>query len=293
MGHIERSTALAREMAKAGFETRFFLVADEMGQLEAAARGIRHAPASSHTAARAVVIDAVTVAAADARWIARFARRILISPVCDRADLATHVLVRSAPKILRESLPAEALLIEDPAFAFVTSGELSVRALDFEHLTVGICLSGGDPGGDLDPLLHAVAETSRVRDIRVLSHRRPNALAQGTPRPIWQARDPSPWTFMKDVNLFIGGEGIMLAEAAAQGIPAISLIQTDRESRNRHLVEANCTREINRSPLDVRALQTLLADRASLAAMHRAARQVALHGSAAAMGRRACAILTS
>lgn len=291
IGHLERSTVLARELARAGLQAQFRLVADALGRDEAAARKI-HDAAPGRKGGRAVVIDAVTIPASDARWISRFDKRILISPVCDRADLATHVLVRRAPEKLRSALSAGALLIEDPTFAFVTSSHLSPRALDFERLTVGICLSGSREGPDLPLLVHAVAKIPTVSAIHVLSRARPPSLPQGAPRLVWQTPDRAPWTFLADVNVFIGGQGLMLAEAAAQGLPVISLAQPDRDSRNRDLVELRCVTEIRRSPLDEAALQKLLADRAALMAMHQAAFKNLPRNCAGAMAERLHSILT-
>ncbi len=261
---------MIRGLAEKGISARVRLDADTLGQEEAAALGLG-GDSFFHSGPGPVVIDAVSIPDAAATWLADFSLRILISPVCDRADLATHALVREAPEKLRGDLPDQSELVTDLAFGFITARGLRAQPRDYASLTLGICLSGGDDRFDLNGLLGELSWVRGLDEIRLLDRRIPEVLPDYGPKLMHTQSTRRPWVFLGPANVFLGGEGVMLAEAVAQGIPAFSLSATSDGGKNTALVDTGSVKLIPRAPFEPASLISMLSDRRSLEEMHKSA----------------------
>jgi hypothetical protein len=273
MGHLARSAALIRAFDARDLNNRVVLRVDDQGRLLARDKGLaaRETDFLHGTPAPAcIVIDAVTVPNADALALSQSPRRILISPVCDRADLATHALLRSAPEGLRHRLASDCVLTEDDRFTYATAAGLARRALDHEsRLVVGICLSGGAGQPEIGALLHAARTALGVEAVHVIHPETPDTGGAG-PAVHHRAFCNDPWGFLASVNVFVGGDGVMIAEAVAQGLPCLSITRPGAPTKNRGLVDAGCIEVCHRDAAPT-ALTALLSNRARLAGMHRSA----------------------
>lgn len=293
LGHLYRSAALARGLSRAGIQTRFCLDADALGFQQARALGLDIEVDEQGEQADAAIMDAVTVPGTLARRVAQFPQRILISPVCDRADLATHALVRSASTELRDALPETSTLVVDPAFGFVTAEGLEAFPLDFGELTIGVCLSGGDDPFDLDKLIHNLSSVAGVSEIRVLSHQAPALKPERGPRVVHSHSTPAPWQFLSSANVFVGGEGVMISEAVAQGLPTFSLCRGQYTFKNQSLVDTGCVELISRDEKGIAQLVTSLGDPDRLTTMHHSALAAFPPGSSGALADSITTILTN
>ncbi|MBK1634228.1 hypothetical protein CKO19_00565 [Rhodovulum adriaticum] len=270
MGHLARSAAVLETLCAQGHDARVWLRADEQGHALARMRGLPLVE-TPHAAGACVVIDAMSVPEADAALLARFDRRILISPVCDRADIATDVLVRSVSDRLRAQLAPGCRVTCDPRFAYATAAGLTPRKMGYDGpLSVGICLSGGAGQQPVDGLVRAAAGVAGVTDIFVIAPERPQPGEAG-PALHWQAFSNDAWDFFAGCNVFVGGDGLMIAEAVAQGLPCLSITRPEALFKNRAFIEAGCIECCFHGDMPETALAAWLSNRPGLAEMHRAA----------------------
>lgn len=269
IGHLARSTAVFEGLAKRGIDAEVHLDADPSGRTIATSKGL--IPRRLPRPPAAIIIDATNLAPSVRSRVAELSPRILISPVFEHPEVATHVLVRDANGPLRDGLAESAELVTDPDFAFVTATGLRPAHHEYDRLIVGICLSGGVASHDVENLIGVVASCERVKEVRVIDRQMPNA-TRAVQTPITHVPTTSqPWDFFHGVNLFVGGDGIMVAEAIAQAIPTISLTSDERHWKNDSLVASGAVERIRRAPLDTARLQHLLESPERLCAMHASA----------------------
>jgi len=273
MGHLARSAALIGSLEALGIESLAVLRVDEQARALAHNKGLtaRETELQDDTPAAArIVIDAVHVPDEDASNLMKSPQRILISPVCDRADIATHALLRSVPEGLRNRLSPDCLLYHDDRFAYATAAGLSPRVIDHNgRLVVGICLSGGSHQPALGALLSATLAAPGVEAVYIIHPRAPETI--GSDAAVYHKFFcDEPWTFLAPINVFVGGDGVMIAEAVAQALPCLSVTRSGAPAKNRALVEAGCVEACSYDDAPA-AMAALLSDRPRLAGMHRAA----------------------
>jgi len=132
-------------------------------------------------------------------------------------------------------------------------------------------LSGFDDQGDLEQIIYAIARAPDVSEICIIQRHRPK-LATNTRTKIIHTTDRrSPWEFFKNINIFIGGDGVMISEAIAQGIPSVSLTSPERTSKNHWLIKSGALQVLLRNPFDASKLTKILSDKKGLEKMHDAA----------------------
>ena len=232
MGHLMRAHAVRNTLAELGVPSILFLDADAEAKERAKSMGLIPLTSLPLDAAGALIIDAVSIPQDTAISLAHMCPRILISPVFEQAGLATHVLVRDCPVKLHTALQRHVLLEVDPAFAFVTASGLTPRSLDYSKLRIGVCLSGGFDPHFLEELLRVIAIEPGVSEIQVIARRAPELDQNLSVNVSYLQQTDKPWRLFERINVFIGGDGIMLAEAIAQGIPAISFSTQSGAAKN-------------------------------------------------------------
>lgn len=270
MGHLARCSALVSALETRGFCCNVILRVDEQGRSFARDRGLtKHEISfgSLSASGRAVIIDAVNIPEQDSYHLLESDERILISPVCDAAEIATAVFVRAISEEMRSSLAADCLLVEDPQFAYATASGSTLRELNYQDgIVVGVCLSGGKD----QPAVAGIIDTARlapdVLEVYAITPPRTRQLNDGSPVNYLGFAD-DPWSALGSVNVFVGGDGVMIAEAVSQGLPCISVITPGFAQKNRRLVEAGCVKICTYQDARV-ALAMLLRDKKRLAFMH-------------------------
>lgn len=266
MGHLARSAALISGLKKQRHDCELFLDADISGYEVARSKGL-NSLISLPSAPKAVIIDALQIEDKMASALRRYFPRILISPVCNRADLATHVLVRAAPPALLEKINPNAELIVNQDFTFATANGLTRKKHTYDRLSVGICLSS-DGAQMLQSLLSVISGTSKVVEVRIIGKYTDYLIESETLSFTCISPNPHPWRFLDGINLFIGSDGLMIAEAIAQAIPVISLTTSERNEKNRFLQTAGAMKTFSRGSLDIHGLAGLLTDSKALSDMH-------------------------
>lgn len=273
MGHLTRSAALIGALDERGVGSRCALRLDEQGRELAYRKGLTGRETdlqSARLAARRIVIDAVNIPDVDAQNMVPSRQRILISPVCNRAEIATHALLRFAPVDLIDSLAADCFLNCDYRFAYATAAALPARDLQLDcQLVVGICLSGGAAQPEIGALVRAALSTPGVKALYVIHPESPTR--NGSDRRVFHRTFcDDPWEFLAHINVFVGGDGVMVGEAVAQGLPCLSIARPETPHKNRWLVDAGCI-DVCFEDMAPSALSALLSDRGRLESMHSAA----------------------
>ena len=273
MGHIARSASLIDVLEAQGHSCQVVLRTDAEGHTFAKHRGltVKEIELTDFLEPEAsVVLDAIAIPHMDAALLSRMRRRILISPVCNRADIATAVLVRFAPKKLLNQTSDCCTIIQDERFANVTTADLVAKSLSYEDLTIGVCLSAGSAQKDIDELVKAAAIAPRVNEVRVIHPEAPR-VEQAQKTILHRAFCHDPWSFLSSVNVFVGGDGVMIAEAVAQGLPCLSVNRPESPNKNQFLADVGCIRVCTYDEAPG-AVAAMVSDRSGLAAMHQAAR---------------------
>ncbi|WP_143592434.1 hypothetical protein [Thioalkalivibrio versutus] len=275
MGHLARTSSVIKTLSLLGVETVLHLDADRLGYQEARFRGL--SPVETLPELPSVlVIDAVEVDSDLAKQIQQYEMRVLISPVFNHPELASHILVRNNPEWLDANNLPETKVVVDPDYSFATAYGLQISGQDYKTLRVGVCLSGGDDDLDLEQIIDAIARAPLVSEIRLIDRRTPAKSSYHGVTVSHQTPDREPWRYFQHINIFVGGDGVMLSEAVAQGIPALSLTTPALSYKNHALMDGGALRNISRSPFESRKLIRILSDRYVAQRMHESA--LSLHG---------------
>ena len=276
LGHLRRASSLIMTLKKLNLNCSLYLNADSYALEKASSLGLSYITAVPNCFS-ALVIDAISIDSAHLALLSQFYPRILISPVFDDANIASHVLLRSSSSSLCPNLSANVCLSIKRDYAFATAHGLCLRKLEFDFLEIGLCLSGGLHSIDPIRVLNSLLDLPNVSKIWLIDPRLSPAISIPFEHVCHSVR---PWDFFKSINVFIGGTGVMLAESIAQGIPSVSLTNSTINNKNLALQQSGALCSIV-ADLDLsRRLQALLADRQLLENMHRSA--IDLNGIACA-----------
>lgn len=276
MGHLSRVGALVPQLEALGMSCRIAIDADQQGQRFAQAHNFAIG-GELRGEADTVIIDAMDVSAVTERTLRAYPTRILIAPNFSLADLATHVLVRDAPQDLIASLNLGAQLEVDPRFAFVTAHDVGLFAVDHSAIHVGLCLTGGrstTAPAILDCLLAApnVLQISAIVDFSF-----PKVNPHSSKLHHTRFTD-NPWGFFKDINVFVGGDGVMIGEAVARALPTFSVTTRNRKVKNCALIKAGAIEAVIEEDFCCQQLQRRVTDRERLQELAEAARTYYLPG---------------
>jgi spore coat polysaccharide biosynthesis predicted glycosyltransferase SpsG len=270
IGHLSRSSCLIKGLKNKGIKVTVKLSADDFGICEANLRNLHNNTKwYSDTDKSVVIIDAVHVNESDIKALMLFDKRIVISPIFNRFDIATHVFVRDMSNEMRRNLPSRVSLHESFAFSFATSKNLNKKDLKFKRLKIGICLSGGKIDNNINTLLNIFNKVDNIDEVRIIDRRAPHVdTADHNYKISVIAHTDRPWNFMSSVNVFIGGEGVMLSEAIAQGIPTISLGNKGFKCKSEKLEDSGALKMLSKNPIDELELIKILSDNNCLHDMH-------------------------
>lgn len=270
MGHLSRASALAGQMADRGFKTRIVGDVDDHAQSFARLHNVPVTVERSREA-EVVVMDAVDVEEPARDFLLGYPVRVLVSPIFRQASIATHVLVRDAPRHLLDSLSQDAKLKIDARFGFVTAHGARPIVDEFADLRVGLCLTAGRSAhaGAILACLSSVDELWQIAAI--VDADAPESDAAGTILR-HTTRTDDPWGFLAGVNVFVGGDGLMVNEAVARALPTFSVTTNERLGKNRALLRAGAIEPVLMDSFECTRLQRRVVDRGRLRRLHEAAK---------------------
>lgn len=234
MGHVSRTLILYRECRKADIPCALVLALDAYADSVMGASQMEYCAPNKALmdTADMVVIDAVEISDELASLLASVRCRILISPVFNKFELATHIFVRELARDVKKALPPRVKVIEDINFAFITAELRPDRVLDYRGLHVGICLSGGRQDFPLSRLLFYLKAIENLVSVTVVG----DSMDYGgdtrvTFIPV-EETSKQLWKRLKHINVFIGRQGLMVSEAVAQTLPVVSFLEEDEAPKN-------------------------------------------------------------
>lgn len=248
MGHLARVGALVAQLQSRGFACQVFADADEMGHRFARGHNLT---VSDRVRRRAdvVLIDALDVPASIASTLGTYPTRILTSPNFCQAELATHVLVRGLSDRLLQSLSPTAYLDVDLRFAFTTALGANSIANDFTALQLGVCLTAGAIDG-AEPILECLLAEPKIAGITMIGDISLARFESYGPRLRHTRFTNDPWLFLEGINVFVGGDGLMVGEAVARAIPTFSLTTRTRLEKNAELIRVGVVEPVLSECLD-------------------------------------------
>jgi len=276
VGHVHRSAALFKQLTALGAEVCCRVNGDEVGIDLASRLGLSESSRSAQAKARVLVVDALELSEADVSFYAGFEKRFLISPVFDDYRFFTHIFVRSPITGSQGLVPETARVYCKPSYAFVTCASAVHHRSDLSRVDVGICLSGSVSFSFIRRLVSAVASVTKVDTIRLVVPDAHSAAVSDTGKVIQGGVLLNPWDFFENINVFIGGEGLMLAEAVSRGVPTFS-VATGDSCRNQSLSSIGALQVIRGQALFSTNFYTQAFTSANLASMREAC--VALNGA--------------
>ena len=238
LGHLKRSLNLAKKFKSSGYLVSF------CGEISPEARQVikneNISLSSKEESGEIVIIDATSIDPNLLNKIKRYKYRFLISPVFDDYDLPSHIFTRMQPDKEIKLILEKQEIIYDPNFSFSTTNNLKFKEnIKCENIKVGICISGSSTYIDLDGLLHECTKNENVCSITAFVDNIEEKYFLNQKICYKQKDVEELWDTFHDIDCLITGDGLMIFEAMAQGIPVISLYRNGAWKKNSFFYEKN------------------------------------------------------
>lgn len=260
LGHLFRSKAIIEYCTSKGLDCEVIPIFDQYAQNIANNFNLKLISLKEADPASALVIDAVSLPEEMTMKLIKFNNRVLISPVFNSPLIPTNILLRDKMGFFKNDIFSSFTEVKiDPSYGFVTTKISDPgKRFDFSFLDVGICLSGGDSSESIEKsLIEKLQYLDIVRSIKLISRNHldtPNYNQKVTITNF--SKDP--WHYFKDINLFIGGEGMMIYEAISRCVPPVSIINSSNRGKNDILLKGNLCFDILRDELLSNKLEKFL-----------------------------------
>jgi len=237
IGHLMRSKSIIESLRGNNVRTRLML--DRNDFIKPILKELDITSSEVKEGTGALIIDAVNLEEISESILLSYNPRILISPIFDRFDLVTHYFTRSIDSQIKTNIPPNVKTVIDPLFFFSSIENFNKRRLNFEELNIGVCISGSNDYVNLDKLIRVISRLKSLKSLKVIGQKLSlDSLKCGVDLK-FSNFEKTPWNYFKDINVFIGGEGIMLAEALYQNIPSISMCRSEFKGKNRKLFSSD------------------------------------------------------
>lgn len=266
MGHLFRTIRLAELCVQENVAHALILDLDVYAEDWISQRDIEYLTINAFDGVEleAVVIDAISIGSHLERLFRSARQRVVISPVFNAFHIATHVLVRELSKAVRLALKPSVELIEDESFAFSTAEVKQNRELEYSSLNVGVCLSGGKqsfPFAIFFEYLEAIPGLESVTLVGEDESCHANFSVDVIP---FQESSAALWDKLAHVNVFIGRQGLMVAEALAQSIPVISLRDGQEVQKNMAFIEQGIMKSCEISSIGLEEMAEFLSQKKNI-----------------------------
>lgn len=229
-GHLARVARLTAQFRDMGWGVRHFGELDPSGVSIAEKRGITLVGPTAQTS-ETLVIDSVEIVASDEAHVTRYKNRIVLSPTFRRMELASHLFLRSPQVFDSRALRSSVDIKVDERFGFAGIRPAPRRDRFPSELRVGVCMSAGKPGSEWAVAQH-ILTCGLAYSVHVLSRApRPSPLASW-PNLVSSHPLERPWDFLQGINVFLGGHGVMVAEAIMRGLPTIAFGTPSQLAKN-------------------------------------------------------------
>jgi len=239
LGHLSRTIRLSALFSESNIPHDLVFDLDSYAKNWILSRGIKYSNIKDVHLDKfdCVVIDAIHVNNEQKALLSRCNRRIIISPVCNIFHIATHILVRELAKDARLAISDSIHITVDESFSFITS-EMEVNEdLDFTTLEIGVCLSGGSQIFPYELFLDYIDTTPSISGLTIVGGKEKVTSKIPINQISHQKTSEDLWHQLKHINLFIGRQGLMVAEALAKSLPVITLTETSESLKYTDFIE--------------------------------------------------------
>ena len=245
-GHLGRSAAVINHLRANSVVVYERLLVDAAAHKRALALGLQNEFDGAECPEDILIVDALELSSRHIDWVKSFKTVISLSPVCNFFENVTHIFVKHLPVESTRSC-SSAIINQDLAYGFVSCSTLVPRdVMDFSCIDLGLCLGGGSDHLQYDELVLAALENENVRSVTVIGDSPLLASkSKGQNRLSVFPKGERVWEILSGINLFIGGDGIMLTESIYQLIPTYSLRHADAASKNFALEELGALESIS------------------------------------------------
>lgn len=254
MGHFVRAANVYKKLKQMGHSGIFAGSLDHEGSAFARQRGIAvddHLEPSSDM----VVIDCLNLPEPVENLLARYRIRASFTALPAHPQLPTHYFLRSHPGKRRHS----AEYIIQPNFALAGLQIEAIEEIQFRNIHVGVCLSAGKELDEWE-LVAELLTSAAVGSVSVISRADHRQELSAQNRVRYSAPTRSPWAFLKPINVFVGGDGVMIGEAMAKGLPVFSITDALGTMKNGTLFETRAIYPVRRDLGETRSLAALVSD---------------------------------
>jgi hypothetical protein len=236
LGHLIRSNNIIQHLSQENFDITMMMEPDDFIAPILSELGTKLCRVKQGSGP--LIIDAINLSNISDSIILSYNPRILISPVFDRVDLVTHIFTRNLDPQLLNEVPSYVKMEIDPLLFFTTVNDLEKQILDFEEINVGVCISGSNDYINLNEILKVIIRNKNVKSIKIIGQSLELDFLDYEVDIKFSNFEKTPWDYFNNVNVFIGGEGLMLSEALYQNIPAISMCRNKFKGKNNNLIKS-------------------------------------------------------
>jgi hypothetical protein len=234
LGHLIRSNNIIQHLIQENFDITMMMEPDDFIAPILSELGTKLCRVKQGSGP--LIIDAINFSNISDDIILSYYPRILISPVFDKFELITHFITRNLEPHLANDIPSNVKTEIDPLLSFTTVKDLIKKKLDFKEIDLGICISGSNDYVNLEKLLRVIARIDNVKSIKMIGQGLKADFQVDDIDFKFSNFEKTPWKYFQNINVFIGGEGIMLSEALYQNIPAISMCRKKFKGKNKNLI---------------------------------------------------------
>ena len=253
VGHLMRCSRLIKELEYLNIQIgNIFFNGDEHGRELAKNIGLIISDEFSSNDHEVIIVDCMELSNDVSKYISLYKKRILISPVNNKPEMFNYIAIPNVPNEYKLKASQDTIIITEPSFVFAGIKHININALSFNDINIGICLGGGYLDFEYGNLLEGVAINPAVKSIKIITKKKNVGFNfQTNPKIhiIESANDP--WSFFSNVNVFIGGQGVMLAESASRAIPTFSIKLNPQKVVNSSLIQLGSLLEIEIDQLGV------------------------------------------
>lgn len=274
MGHLLRSARLYRYFREKGQAGAFYGQVDSVARRFAKDLGL-HFDKEFSRMSETVVIDAINIPKSDEKQLSNFKNRFALVELQNHLKLPTEYFLRSGSATLENQ---EKTVVVDPRFILTEVGAPASEIRSYASIHIGICLTAGDSLGErvfVDSILgwEGVERVFLIsRDTPVVERKLSAKIEHRTP-------GANPWNFLRDINVFLGGNGLMLGEAINRGIPTFMASNAAGRVKNAALVDAEVVAPVGNDKVGAEHLVNMLKEADKLSALREAALRFRNSGS--------------
>ena len=207
-----------------------------------------------------LIVDATSIPPEFRSLSDAFRKKILISPVFDKGEIFSCAMTRAHTDTTADVIKAGGRVVIDPRFAFAgLCPDQICEAVRPRNRVVGVCISGGESYADIETILEGLSRVTSIKKVIVVGHN--GAIANNVDCEIsFLSANNDLWGALGHVDLFVTGDGLMLFEAIARAVPAISIVRPNAHHKNRFFYENGWCKKIDLESLSSKTVSRLAED---------------------------------